>query len=329
VSLATVRHTPLLLLALGCGGEKAGPQPAPADSAAPPADSAEPPGGDPATVPLRGACALDQRWGGFSVEVGPDYSSVSGAVADGVVPISILTEVAVDGDCRLLRRENPRCEPACEPDEACGLDGACVPYPVNQDLGVVSLVGLSADLALEPVPPGTTYFNTTLPHPGVAADAWVQLTAPGGALGPLTLHGVGPEPLTGATLSWSIGDRPLDLTWTPPEGLGRARVQIRLMIDQHGNSPASLVCDTDDDGAATVPQAVIAELLRAGVSGFPSGTITRATVDSAPLAPGGCAELRLQTALLAEVTVDDHVPCDSHDDCPEGTLCNFALETCQ
>lgn len=326
----------LVALTVGCGGagEAEPKDSAPAgdeggvDGGGDGVDSGWSPTEDPATVALDGACPLAQRWGGFVVDLGPRYSAVTGALADGVVPITALRPGPASGDCALLLRENPRCEPACGADEVCDHDGSCLPYPRNQDLGRVTIRGLAAPVSMDPVPPGTTYFDSAVPHPAVAADALVQLEAPANPTGPLLLHGVGPEPLVSDTLAWTVGAGPLELRWAPPTGLARGRVEARLMIDQHGLSPYTLVCSFEDDGAGTIPEDLLTTLTSAGVSGFPSGTLRRLTADRAEVG-AGCADLVVSATQLATVEVDGHTPCDSPDDCPPGQICNLALETCQ
>lgn len=327
----------LVALTVGCGGagEAEPKDSAPAGDGGGSADggdgadsgwAAE---GDPATVVLDGACPLDRRWGGFVVDVGPRYSAVTGAVADGVVPVTVLRPGPQEGDCQMLLRENPSCDPPCAPDQACDFDGTCLPYPRNQDLGEVRIRGLSGPVSMDPVPPGTTYFDSAVPHPAVEGDALVQLDTAGGAFPALRLHGVGPEPLVSDTLAWVVGEGDLPLRWAPPTGLGRSRVEARLMVDQHGLSPYTLVCSFEDDGEAAIPAGLIASLLGAGVSGFPSGTLRRRTDDQAELPGGGCADLTVSATQLATVEVDGHTPCDSPDDCPPGQICNIPLETCQ
>lgn len=313
--------------ACGGGDGSAGSKPAaadPQDSALPDVDL-----GDPATTPLRGACPAEQRRGGFQIDVGERYSAVSGNVADGVLPASVPTAAGAEGECRLEQRTNPFCDPPCAPDEACGRDGACQPYPLNVDLGLVRILGLNAAVELSPVPPGTTYFDTRTPHPVVEPDALVRLQTEGGALEPLELHGLGAEPLRAEPAVWRVGDGDLRLQWTPPQGLGRSLIEARLMIDQHGISPLTLVCELADDGEATLPDGLIQRMLGAGVSGFPNGTLRRRTADRVELNDGGCVDLVVSTSLVPEVEVADHTPCTEHADCPPGQLCNFALETCQ
>ncbi len=101
------------------------------------------------------------------------------------------------------------------------------------------------------------------------------------------------------------------------------------MIDQHGNSPVALLCTFADAGTGIVPGALIDQLLTAGVSGFPNGTLRRQTIDSTTL-DAGCVELVVGLTREPEgVSVAGHVPCQSTADCPPGLTCNVPIETCQ
>ena len=70
-------------------------------------------GVDAETVPLSGECSLEEDFGGFVVEEYDTSVNVAGSVSDGVVPITILEEIAASGECKLLRRNNPYCDPPC------------------------------------------------------------------------------------------------------------------------------------------------------------------------------------------------------------------------
>lgn len=83
------------------------------------------PVGDPATVSLAGECAMDVDFGGFTVTDNGETTDVAGKVADGVVPIAVLEPIATEGDCQVLRQNNPHCEPTCDPGQTCDLT-ACV-----------------------------------------------------------------------------------------------------------------------------------------------------------------------------------------------------------
>jgi hypothetical protein len=246
---------------------------------------------DPATVSLRGPCPLEDRLGGFTIAENMGYSAVDGKVADGVIPLTVLTEVHVEGDCKLLRRENLMCNPACTTEQSCSHDGTCIATPRNQDLGTVTIDGLSTCVAMTAVQPGNTYFDNDVTHPAFDGGEVIRLTTEPGPFGPLELYGVGVtpfEPLT-TTISVSQGS-PVSLAWSPPASGARSRVFVSLNIDQHGITPITVYCDFPDDGEAEISASLIDMLYAAGVSGFPNIRMFRRTVDSQAVADG-CVEL--------------------------------------
>src|SRR5262245_19407818 len=127
--MSAPRALTLLLLTLAGCPDTTKPPPDDTDETG---DDTSPETLDLATVPLTGACSLADDYGGFVVSVGTDASNVDGRVADGVVPFTVLEELVREGDCAVLRRNNPYCDPGCDPGYTCDFDGTCVPYPVNQ-----------------------------------------------------------------------------------------------------------------------------------------------------------------------------------------------------
>ena len=180
-------------------------------------DSDEPTKIDPATVPLTGVCAMADDYGGFVVIADGKDGWVDGKVADGVVPVSVLETIAGDGDCQLLRQNNPFCDPGCTAGHTCNFDGECVPYPANQDLGTVTVTGLVEPVVMEPVFPGYTYYDTKLPPEPYESGVLVTLSAPDAPGGPLELHGVGVSALEPIDKSWVFqSGKPLTVRWSPP-----------------------------------------------------------------------------------------------------------------
>ncbi len=280
---------------------------------------------------LDGACSLAERYGGFSAAVYQDlgYSYVEGSVTDGVVPIDVREEVIAEGECRLMRRNVPYCHPACGAEETCNQDGYCIDYPVEQDLGSVTVTGLLDAVSMDPISPGYSYFDTGLSHPAFETGAVIELTTGAGAYDPVTLQGVGVEllQLTSSQVELQEG-ADLPLVWTPPSGAVIGHVRLDLNIDQHGSTPINVWCEFEDDGAGTVSALLIDELMGAGVTGFPSATLTRRTMDRAAVGDG-CMDLAVATPRTLEVDVLGYTPCISDADCPEGQSCNEALQVCE
>ncbi len=285
---------------------------------------------DPATVPLAGACDLAEDFGGFQVVSAETGSAVEGDVSDGVVPQSVLEEVQRTDDCFVLRRNNPYCEPSCAAGETCDFNGECLPYPTKQDLGTVSLAGLTQAVSMEPVFPGNTYYDTTLPTPPFDAGQLIALDMPGGVYGPLTLYGVGVEPLVSNDALWSVeAGQDLVVHWEAPVGdVVRSEVGLSVNVDQHGTSPGAVYCTFEDDGEGTVPATLIDFLVEAGVTGFPSGSLERRTQDQGA-AGQGCMDLTIVAPISVEVDVVGFTPCVDDRDCPDDLACNLELQVCE
>lgn len=288
------------------------------------------PTGDPATVELAGHCPLEDRIGGFQVSVYEAYSVVQGSVAEGVLPVSVLTEVYAEGECRLLKRENPFCDPPCASDETCDLDEECVPYPENQDLGLVEVAGLSDPVSMTAVQPGATYFDTKLSHPAFAEGDLVELRSLGGGWGgDFDLHGVGGSPIQPGEAEWQVVEgQALTVTWDAPSEGARTTVALDLNIDQHGTSPVAVLCLMEDDGEGVIPAGVIQSLVDSGVTGYPSGSLSRHTADRAQL-EAGCVDLVVEAPASVDVDVLGYTPCDKDEDCPPGQTCNVELQICE
>lgn len=284
---------------------------------------------DPATVPLRGPCLQEERIGGFLVEVQELFSIVDGKVANGVDPNTVQEVVKTEGGCTLLRTEYPSCDPLCDPGFTCAKNLGCVPYPLQQDVGTVTIEGLEKLVVMEPKPPSNSYFDTQLPQPAFLPGVALHLTSTAGWAGELELFAVGSAPMEIVNPAWVVKDgEPLSFTWDPPPEGARTLVEVRVTLDQHGNTPVSLICDLPDTGAAQIPAPLIAELLSYGISGYPNARVSRRTVDSVSI-PQGCIDFVAGAPRSPTVTVSGHYPCSKPDDCPPGLSCNLPIETCE
>ena len=200
----------LVLLMAACGGGTATP-----DGAAPPLPDAGP--------FLYRTCDPAVRIGDFKIQLEESFTAVSGSIASGVVPGDVPVLVAQENDCRLLRRRNLFCDPACDALSTCGEDWRCVPAPVGRSAGAVAIGGLAAPVTMMPSPVGQHYDFTRLPHPGFQPGAEVVLAADGGEVGPFVLQGrgVAPVELSGDKLTLDPS-KALELRWTPgPAGPAR------------------------------------------------------------------------------------------------------------
>ncbi|MFN3200402.1 MAG: hypothetical protein ACE366_18535 [Bradymonadia bacterium] len=276
---------------------------------------------EPEEGPLNGACALEDRVGGFLVENQRQFTIVTGDVADSVLPQSVRPEKAREGDCRLLERPNLFCDPPCASGETC--DGnQCIPYPAPQDLGGVRIDGLQDCVQMQATPPGNNYFFNRLGRPGFEPGDWVNLVAEG-----LTLHGRGVAPLEESDEVWLLRrGEPLEVRWSAGN-VDDAKVAITISIDQHGASPLSLHCDVADTGMTQVPAALIDRLIDGGVTGAPSGQLSRHTADST-MTEDGCVDFIVASSRARAVRVDGFTFCTMNADCPDGQTCDVPREVC-
>ncbi len=317
-----------ILLILGCGGDdgKNGPP----DTSSVTDTSTSVVTYDGSTVPLAGRCPLEDARGSVTVISTSALALVTGAVTDGVVPLTVLEEVGSAGDCVLLRQNNPFCNPACAANETCDFDGTCLPYPTEQDLGTLTIDGLSEPVEMTPNKPGFSYFFTGLDNPPHAPGDLVTLNGTGGAtIDPFTLYGVGLTPLALDGEMWVV-DEGVDtiVNWNPPEDGARTTVHVLITIDLHGLTPVQLECNFPDTGQGTIPGDLLDQFIDFGVTGIPSGKITRWTVDSAQQGDA-CFDFSVAWSENPEVDVIGFTPCHEDADCPPGQTCNEPFEICE
>jgi hypothetical protein len=319
---------PILLLLCSCpkpSTDDSNPDSTPPDDSSPDTEET----GDTA-APLGGACPDATRLGRFMAAQTPDYAYVMGSALDGVVPVTVRTTRATEGECVLLQRDNPFCDPPCEANETCDFDGQCIPYPTAQDIGVVTVDGLLQPVSMEPMAPSYSYYDTSLPNPPWEVGALLTLETGGGAFDAVTLQGVAPTALASDDLAWEIvsGD-PLAITWeAAPEG-ALTQVRVTMNVDLHGVTPAAMECWFTDDGEGEVPAALLEQFLGLGITGFPEASFARVTADQTPLGDEGCMDFWTSSSLTPALSVDGYTPCTSDDDCPDGQECNEELERCE
>ena len=282
-------------------------------------------GGTGGSVVLHGGCPTAEQVGYFYVEHEIDYSVVSGEVLDGVVPSKILFEVGKEGDCTLWQRKNPFCNPACAPNQACAQDGTCVPYPLPQDAGQVTIAGLTKPVSMT----YPNYYDTTVDHPPFTPGAAVTLEAKGATIPAFTLYGEGFAPMVipADKLVLKKGE-PLAVSWTKDDSATVATVRVRVNVDQHGTSPVELICELSDTGSTMIPASLVDQLISFGVTGFPSLHVIRHTLDSADTGKG-CVQFEVYSHRLADFQVADHLPCDAATPCPVGYTCDIPTGTCK
>jgi hypothetical protein len=276
---------------------------------------------------LTGGCEPDgsDGVGAFEIAHWDGFATVTGSVADGVVPTEVLTPQEAWGDCQLFQKFYPFCDPPCGAGEVCDHDETCIPYPANQGVGTVALLGTAEPVFMEP--DGSNYYwDTQIPYPLFATGDLIQVSATGGDIDAFELRGLGVDDAILTEPLWEVvSGEDLTVTWVPSDA--PSRIRVVMSVDQHGNSPVSLKCEAEDTGALTISADLLDALLQYGVSGFATGTLRRVTADhiSTEL---GCVEMLVYSHTEAQVQVQGHTPCVSDLDCEDGYVCDIAINTC-
>jgi len=325
-----------LLLSTACGGDDSGTDdvqpPSQPDEKAP--DASDGPGMDQQPIEYA-VCDPGINVGGFRIDLAADnpvakqFSSVSGKVENGVVPLNVPLMEDSAGDCQLLKSPSFSCDPSCSANETCGPDG-CVPYPEGQDVGTVSIMGLKVPLEMTPSASSKSYSNPAsamLPHPATDVGANIVLSASGGTY-EFEIRGVGIAPIKVAEEPIRVAaNQPVVVSWDAAAAGAPSRVVLNLNIDNHGSTAARIRCETADDGEAEIPASLVDALLEKGFSGYPTLAIRRQFSSTASIAPG-CIELLVVSELVSDVQIDGLTSCGDNADCEAGQTCQEDL-TCK
>ncbi len=318
------------------GTDQSGPEtPAPEATDAAPETGAEPgmdepvePDPPPAEDFAYSACTADVKVGEFRIDIAPEYgdaaqfTSITGNVQDGIVPVQVPVVQSEAGDCRLLMSPTYSCDPTCAGTETCGPEG-CLPYPTAHSVGDVTIEGLAIPMTLSKSGRNTysNPANPMLPHPGLEPEASITLLASGDEYAAFTLHNIGIEPLRVAMDTPQVtDDQPVSVNWEAPASSAPARMILGLNLDNHGVSSARVECITDDDGSHDIPAELVTELMARGLSGFPSLSLKRQVADSTTAEPG-CVQFSVTSELVIDVEVEGLITCSSDEECPDGQEC--------
>jgi hypothetical protein len=260
------------------------------------------------------------------LEKAPAYTGLTGKIFDRATPSPVTWKVVAEGGgCRLLTPMVPFCSPGCGGGAACVEGGTCVDYPSPLSLGRVHVEGLAGgDLDMDEVA-GNYQPRSRIPYPPLPEGAKVEITAPGGALGPLRLQSVGIAPLEVTGKVQPISGQPLVLAWKPPAQTGPGRVEITLDLSHHGGSKGKLECDAADTGSLAIPAGQITALMELGISGYPTVLISRvASGDTATRL--GRASLRVVSSVERALEIDGLHSCTASEQCPPGMTCQVDLK---
>lgn len=336
----------LTLTAIGCSGAEVAPDVAAGagGSAASGGSSGSSGSSDVGSDTSGGSSPSDELIGSFQVSIEEASSAVEvlGKVSDAALPPVLIWELAQeDGDCQLLLPMAPFCDPGCGA-EICQPDNVCVPYPVGQNVGEVTLSGVKLEtgestLVLKEVaknyqPPAGTRFA----FPPFAEGDEVAFHAAGADYPGFDVAAPAVAPLSLTSTDFALDEgKAFALTWDAAGDPSASRVHVKLNISHHGGTKGEIKCDTDDDGELTISAEMMTELIGLGVAGFPTVEVTRASRSVASTSRGRI-ELVVSAFVghgvsIAGLDSCTATSCDAGSECvpcPEGKTCQSDL-TCQ
>lgn len=255
----------------------------------------------------------------------PGFTDLLGKLYDGPVPASTVWESDTEeSGCVLRIPRVPFCEPGCGAGAVCVEDDQCLKSPAQLSAGTVTIEGVkTADgkttLTVEPI--RKNYLSSGLPYPAFEEGDAIKLVAAGADIEPFTIEGTGIAPLEMKSQGPYVleSGKPLALSWTAARSTG-SRIQVKLDISHHGGSKGQIECDVDDDGALTIPAALVTKLKDLGVAGFPTVMVTRSQRSSAATARGR-VDLRIYSYVEQGIEIPGLVSCSEDGDCSGGKTC--------
>ena len=274
-------------------------------------------------------CAATNRLGEFVVALGDGFTSATGSVKEGVVPISIPDEVMKVGECRMLKPRQLFCDPACASGQTCGAEKRCIPFPADKSVGNVTITGLKVSPIV--LMPNESFFYTykgDLPNPGFDDGADISLQASGGQIAAFTGKGAGFAPIVVTSKDILIDrNKAVVATWTPPAKAGAAAVVLTLGIDNHGAGRAKIECEVADNGMYTIPAGMVTALFDMGLSGFPTLGFKRTTASAATVTQG-CVQFSVESEQDVDIKVQGITSCNFDEECTAPKKC-AADRTCK
>lgn len=234
-----------------------------------------------------------------------------------------------EGECELLETNIPFCPTRCSSDEVCVADGVCKRRPSLLALGAVTLRGLrrvdmGSASALTAGAAGLTVPGEQLQYPPFSAGETVRWDiAASPALDALTVDLPAIDEMRVLSLEpRSAPQQPIEVRWEPPrvavsEG---QRVLVSMDFTHHAGLRGMISCATDDDGAFTIPAALVTGLHALGTAGWPALFVTRTLRRERTVgATRALFEIRSEKEIY--VAIDGLISCRDDSACPAGRTC--------
>lgn len=258
---------------------------------------------------IDGPCSPSKRIGRFEVLWGEaillsgdiwEFIWFDGSVADAIDALQEGSLKKEYGPCQLLQmKEGAFCDPPCDTDQQCTHGAGCVPFPVPQDVGKVTVTGLADTVEID-APKGGLKKYSYYDFEGAPFEpgALIELVAQGKDLPGFTMHGLGVERPVFKNTQWEMkAGQPIDIEWGP--SALPSSVHLWITADLHGLTPVQLHCELEDTGSFTISGEIVTEMLQYPTT-IPAVHVSRHTVDSVEN-DKGCIEFEVASQVVGQM----------------------------
>jgi hypothetical protein len=261
---------------------------------------------------IDGPCDASNRIGHFEVLTGQQFLIsgelwkfvwFDGSATDQIDALQENPLISDFGPCRLYQmKEGAFCDPPCGPEEQCTHSAGCVPFPVPQDLGKVTVTGLTDPVEIDTPKGGLKkYSYYEFEGDPFLPGSFIEMTAAGLDLPGFTLHGLGVDKPAFTHTEWLLESGvPIEIEWVPSEL--PSTIFLWIMADLHGVTPVRLVCELEDTGAFTISGEIVAEIFKYPMldTAIPAVSLARHTVDSIENKKG-CIEFEVASQVVGKM----------------------------
>jgi hypothetical protein len=264
---------------------------------------------------------IDQLTGGFVLVMGDGISRLSGTIHGGKVPGEASWILSRKADGCLISMQRPSCQPACTGSKVCSEQLQCEYGAWPMDVGAISVTGVGPDELTMTASDGSYLLDgaDALPYPPCSAGASVDLAADGGQFGPFTLTGECIAPLVFDSEIKVERHRPATFSWTHANA-GSGRMRVQLALGGASRAPIRIVCDVDDTGQIEISAELLEQLIKLGVTGIPTVTLTRLSAGTTDGSEPRQVFLSIQHSVVREFEIAS-VTCANDTDCPPAQIC--------
>jgi hypothetical protein len=255
----------VLILALGCAGDKDGVEPIDTSNTGDTGDTGPTECVADYTDNLGSEPSFDKPHGVIRLHNEDYYAYVDGAVSDRP-PIDFQVEAERSGLCRLLTYTPSSCDPGCGPLEVC-LESTCVPYPERLGAGALTLTTEGTPTEIQPDALHGYLYELDGQVTGEISVSAAGDEVPGFEITSCAV--LPPQPIGDWSnqLTERADGEDVLLEWSNPDPAARLYLRMTTGVATHGGiAHAEIECEGPDTGSLTLPGSFLDTLYEEGWS---------------------------------------------------------------